>query len=74
MTVKELKTALERCPDGATVFYDMLDTPFFQDLMKIFGSTMPYPDGSVRSIEVTETEPICDCIVWLREQSGGRHG
>ena len=67
MKVKELKAALEGCPDEAHVFYDTLSTPYFQKLMEIFGPSMPYPDGSVRAIEVSETEPICDCIVWLKE-------
>jgi hypothetical protein len=71
MKVGELKAELNKYPDEATVFYDMLDTPFFQDLMKIFGSTMPYPDGSVRGVEVNGLDgPMCDCIVWLKENAG----
>ncbi|MBR6875506.1 MAG: hypothetical protein IKN00_04365 [Bacteroidales bacterium] len=67
MKVKDLKAALEGCPDEADVFYDTLDTEFFQQLMGIFGSAMPYPDGTVADVQVTDIEPVCDCIVWLKE-------
>ena len=65
MKVKELKDALAGMPDDADVFYDSLETEYFQKVLDLFGRGAEYMSGEIGSVMWDEDSRI----VWLEEKA-----